>query len=508
MSVDEIDWGSEDARNLRLHTPYEVDIFLGSYILPGKFRLDDFLDGYRFFVFGAKGTGKTALLQYIRLMAEAKRNAVSTFFYFQSSFSSNDLKAFLKDKAKANDRVIDDSNLEDADEATLFWRMLLLTEVAALFKRINAIEGVAGEFLKAVEAARLISKSQNVNKKYPSLQKFAIEVSKDPKFQLEGVFEKATIGDLSAYLDIAEDRLKSTYFGNAPLYLFIDEMEVFLKGDEGDALRLAAVAALVRAVRDFNEKFRDNDVRVIAAIRDAVVDQVSTVQGEISRIIRDNGVAVDWPVSVRGGYHPLERMILARVVLQDQRFADLREHNFDKALAHAERLYFPKAGALRNCLNLTWYRPRDVSMLFDEASNLDRGNPSFLLKTLTDGVVRPLGRRLWDDAVSGLAVKYVKKELDGIDQLLRGGLPLYDKASLLGRIDSLGHDYNNVALLGEARLWVSIVEDLYRAGAMYTLAKDSGKKNFAFRGDPIPSLTDDFKIGVHQVLLKHLSIRS
>lgn len=284
-------------------------------------------------------------------------------------------------------------------------------------------------------------------------------------------------------------------------------MEVFLKGDESDALRLAAIAALVRAVRDFNEKFRDNDVRVIAAIRDAVVDQVSTVQGEISRLIRDNGVAVDWPVAVRDGYHPLERMVLGRAVMQDNRFSSLRNHDFERALIHAEQQYFPKPGSLRNSLNLTWYRPRDVALLFDEASTLDRGNMSFSLKTLTDGVVRPLGRRLWDDAISGLAVKYTKRELDGVDRLLRGGLHLYEKTSLLDRLDSLGHDYNDIALLSEAHRWVNVIEDLYAVGAVYTLAKDSGRKNFAFRGDPMPSLTDDFKIGIHQVLVKHLSIR-
>jgi hypothetical protein len=92
--------------------------------------------------------------------------------------------------------------------------------------------------LKAVEAARLISRSQNIDKKHPSLQKFAIDISKDPKFQLEGVFEKATVGDLSTYLDIAEDRLKNTYLEQTPLYLFIDEMEIFLKGDESDSFVL------------------------------------------------------------------------------------------------------------------------------------------------------------------------------------------------------------------------------------------------------------------------------
>jgi hypothetical protein len=55
-------------------------------------------------------------------------------------------------------------------------------------------------------------------------------------------------------------------------------------------------------------------------------------------------------------------MVLGRVVMQDQRFASLRNQDFERALGMAEEKYFPNTRALRNSLNLTWYRPRDVAL--------------------------------------------------------------------------------------------------------------------------------------------------
>jgi len=507
VKVDEIDYGAEDARNLRLKTDSEKEIFLKSYVLPAKFKLKDFLDGYKYFVFGGKGAGKTALLQYIRICAQEELNAESAFFYFQSSFSKEELKAFLVQSAKENGSIVDDTGLNDADEATLFWKLFLLLQVGALLKKIGATEGAAGEFLKLSEAAKLISQAKNVAKKYPSLQKFSVTISKDPKFEVEGTFENATVSDLAAYLKSTEDKLEEVYLQNRPVFIFIDEMEVYLKGDETDALRLAAIASLVRAVRDFNERFSDSHIRIIAAIRDAVVHEVSVVQGEIYRVIRDNGVELDWPASVPSGFHPLEKMVLRRIIVQDIEYNSYKNTNVDNKLKSAMEKYFPGKNSLRNSLNLTWYRPRDVALLFDEASALDRGRDKFSSSTLNSGVVKVLGKRLWQDAVSGLAVKYNPTELRGIDRILRGGSELYTRDKLLQRMEELSHTYDEVALLSDKR-WIDVIEDLYRVGAIYSLSIDEGYKNFCFRGDPMPSLTDDFKIGIHQVLLKELSIRN
>lgn len=505
MKVDELDYGAEDARNLRLKTESEKEIFLKSYVLPSKFKLKDFLDGYKYFVFGGKGAGKTALLQYIRIRAQEEINAEAAFFYFQSSFSKDELKAFLQHSAKDSGSVVDDTGLSDVDEAAVFWKLFLLLQVASLLKKISATEGAAEEFLKLSESAKLISQAKNVAKRYPSLEKFTLNISKDPKFELEGKFENATVKDLATYLNMAEDKLDQVYLDNRPIFIFIDEMEVYLKGDDTDALRLSAIASLIRAVRNFNERFYSSRIRVIAAVRDAVVDEVSLVQGEIYRVIRDNGVELDWPASVPSGFHPLERMILRRIIVQDS-YYDTTKADPDEYLRSALSRYFEGQNTLRNSLNLTWYRPRDVALLFDEASALDRGKEKFSALTLASSVVKSLGKRLWQDAISGLAVKYKRTELDGIDRILRGGSELYTREKLFQRMDDLSHSYEDVAILSDNK-WIDIIEDLYRVGAIYSVSINEGYKNFFFRGDPMPSLTEDFKIGVHQVLIKELSIR-
>lgn len=505
MNVDDIDFGAEDARNLRLRTDLQKGIFLSSYVLPSKFKLKDFLDGYKYFVFGPKGAGKTALLQYVRIKAESEIGAISEFFYFQSSFSKDELKAFIEHKAKDTGQVVDDTKLNDPDESVVFWRLFLLSQAAMLIKKANVSEGPAVEFFKLIESAKLISQAKNVEKRYPSLQKFSLTLSKDPKVQLDGTFEEATVNDLSTYLQMSEDKLKEVYLEESPLFIFVDEMEVYLKGDETDALRLSAIASLVRSVRDFNERFYDNHIRAIAAIRDVVVDAVSSVQGEIYRIIRDNGVQLDWPGSVISGLHPLERMILGRIAVQDPEIEVLNAQNTDDVLYTAMSTYFPGPNSLRNALNLTWYRPRDVALLFEEASAIDRGKSQFSAKTLSNGVIKALGRRLWQDAISGLAVKYNKAELDGIDRILRGGSEIYTRAELISRMDELSHMYDDVAILSDNK-WIEVIEDLYKVGALYSISAKKGYKNFCFRGDALPSLTHDFRIGVHQVLLKELAV--
>lgn len=505
MNVDDFDYGSEDARYLRLKTNEEKQVFLKSYVIPARFKLNDFLDGYKYFVFGGKGSGKTALLQYVRLHAEMQRNAACSFFYFQSSFSKEELKTFLAKSFGDNGGVIDDTNLYDADEATVFWRLFLFTEVAKVLRKVGATEGVSEEFLKLVESAKLISQSKNVANKYPNLQKFSVLLSRSPQVHLEGTFENATTADLTTYLDLAEVKLGYVYLDSTPIFIFIDEMETYLRGDESDSLRFSAIASLVRAVRDFNEKFSESKIRVIAAIRDAVVDQVSLVQGEIHRVIRDNGVSLDWPGTIRNGFHPLEQMVLRRIILQDPAFSDRIDSISDSVLKEVIIKYFPKAYSLRNCLNLTWYRPRDVSLLFEEAAAKDKGKNKFSEATLADGILRNLGRRMWQDAVSGLAVKYKRDELGGMERILRGGARLYTKAALIARMDSLSHTYDDVAILSDAR-WIDVIEDLYKVGVVFSVSPINGHKNFSFRGDPMPSLTDDFEIGVHTVLLKELSI--
>lgn len=505
MQVDYFDFGAEDARNLNLRTDEERRIFLESYVHPRGFRIEDFFEGRRYFIYGPKGSGKTTLLRYIQLHAETEIHADTSYYFFQSSFSEKDLLNFNKHhNSQAKEYLIDDTPLSREKDSHLFWRLVILTEISKLLKKRKVTEGAAESFHRAIEAAKLIAKNENVGKAHPAIKEFFLRLSRDPSIEISGSFKDSTPDDLSAYLDISENSLDDVYLENNPIFLIMDELEFFRTGDQRDTIRLHAIASLVKAVRDFNERFPTSDIRVITAVRSEVVDEVSTVQGEVYRIVRDRGLAMGWHETVRVGYHPLKKIVLQRLIVQDPQLGGYSEKISDTYLKSAENKYFPNLRALDNALNLTWYRPRDISLLFEEAARIDSGQEYFQNKTLTDGVIKPLGIRLWQDAISGLAVKYTKAELDGLETLLRGWTNEFSRSALLHRLDALSHDYDGVALLSDRR-WLEVLEDLYKVGAVYSIDAE-GKRNFHFRGDEMPALTEEFRFGVHRSLVKALSL--
>ncbi|WP_339948859.1 hypothetical protein [uncultured Albimonas sp.] len=505
MEVDEFDFGSEDARNLNLRSESERRAFVDSFVPPRRFKLDDFYEGGKYFVYGPKGAGKTALLQYIRIKAEEELSAAAEFYFFQSSFSESELNAFKAKKRNENEEIIDDRSLVNADEAAIFWRLFFLVEAARILRRSNVIDGPASDFHKMVEISKLISQSKNVGKRYPVLKEFHIKLSKNPEIQIDGDFAEATPADLSVYLELAEEKLDSVYLEQRPIFLFVDEMEIYSHGDQRDDLRIVAIGSLVRAVRNFNERFFDSDIRIIAAIRDEVAERVSVVQGEIYRIIRDKGIKLEWNATIKSGFHPLEKMVLGRIVCQDGEFSGYRFPIDDSELEAAHKKYFPGKHSLSKCLDLTWYRPRDLALLFEEASIIDAGRSKFRQKTLREDVLKSLGERLWQDALSGLAVQYTRTELDGIDRIFRGGKPTYTRPDFIARISDLSDMYDDVAILSEIK-WTKILEDLYRVGVLFTTEESTGYKNFYFRGDPPPAFSKAFTVSVHQSLRKELSI--
>lgn len=154
---------------------------------------------------------------------------------------------------------------------------------------------------------------------------------------------------------------------------------------------------------------------------------------------------------------------------------------------------------------MTWFRPRDMALLFEEDSKIDIEKHTFQENTLKNKVLRPLGKRMWQDALSGLAIKYRREEMDGIDRILRGGHILYSRNEFLARLNDLSEQYDDVAILSDNK-WMQVIEDLYNVGVLYIMSAEKNKKNFSFRGDPMPSLTTQFYIGVHSTLEKELSL--
>ncbi|WP_420853572.1 P-loop ATPase, Sll1717 family [Roseicyclus persicicus] len=504
MKIRDFDFGAEDARNLSLLSEEEKQLFLESFVIPEAFDIERFFDGRKYFVYGGKGSGKTALLQYIRILCERDLEAFTHFYYFQSTFSDKQLARFRKTLAgRPNEEIVNDSVFSADEDARVFWRLFLLTQISRLLRRRNMTGRHAETFFKSIEAARLISQSEQNRKRYPSLETFQLELSKNPSLTLQGSFAEAGPSDLETYIEIAEDALEEVYLANSPIFVFIDEMEIYKRGDDGDRIQVAAISSLIRAIRDFSERFEAGDIRIVAAIRREIVDEVAEVKYEVHRIVRDRGVELDWPKSVKSGTHPLERTILNRMAVQDPTI-DTSAGITTNEINIVKARYFQQ-GYPTNLIDKTWYRPRDMALLFELAQNFDGSMNFFRRKTLTENVLPDLGTRLWQDAKSGLGVKFDPIALSGIDKLLRGGRRNYTRPQWLQRIALLRDQDDYVATLEDSG-WDNVLQSLYRVGVIFYSATETGYKNFYFRGDPMPTFTSDFNIGVHRTLWNELAL--
>ena len=157
MKILEFDFGAEDARYLNLKTPIKKMIFTDSFLFTPGFDLSDFYEGRRYFVHGLKGSGKSALLQYIRVKAEGELRASCQFYHFQSTFSSTEIQVFKANLSKSRnieDIVIDDTELTSAEDLGLFWRMFILIEVGKLLRRGKIDTPAVHAYLKVLKSQR------------------------------------------------------------------------------------------------------------------------------------------------------------------------------------------------------------------------------------------------------------------------------------------------------------------------------------------------------------------
>ena len=104
ISFSDIDWGEDEAKNDESLDRYFVEFPGYEKILTGKKR----------YIIGRKGTGKSAILQKLRLQA----NSDATSFYSDISlrdFPLNDFKA------------LGDRSLQDKSKYVSAWKFLILT---------------------------------------------------------------------------------------------------------------------------------------------------------------------------------------------------------------------------------------------------------------------------------------------------------------------------------------------------------------------------------------------
>ena len=117
LRFSDIDWGEDEAKN-----DYSLERCFVEF--PG---FNNVLKGRKRFIVGRKGTGKTAILQKIRLQS----NTDPTIFSVDVSLRDFPLNDF---------RSLGDRSLQDKSKYVAAWKFILLTELAGMILKDESIE--------------------------------------------------------------------------------------------------------------------------------------------------------------------------------------------------------------------------------------------------------------------------------------------------------------------------------------------------------------------------------
>lgn len=255
ISFSEIVWGEDEAKNDSMLEDYFVEFPGYSKILAGQKR----------YIIGRKGTGKSAILQKIRLDAKSD----PTLFCCDISlrdFPLNDFKA------------LGDRSLQDKSKYVCAWKFLLLTEIANLIIQDNSMpetpdldalrDFLLKNFPDGISITDTITKlRQNENKIAMVLSLLSGEIS-----ELDGSQITAQIHYNKAVK--ALENIFTHLYSESTFVILIDEL------DEGYRARNSNLSlvllALLRATDEIYSFFKQNEMKCIpvVALRSDIYDNL------------------------------------------------------------------------------------------------------------------------------------------------------------------------------------------------------------------------------------------
>ncbi|RBW60890.1 P-loop ATPase, Sll1717 family [Ruegeria sp. A3M17] len=279
MNISDIDFGTKDARHAYTEGHEDEKTFQRVFIQPFGTEDSDFFSGKKCFVYGIKGSGKSAYIRHLEIIL--RNRAYTQFVYFSDTVRSDNSQNGLA--------VDDPQHLNNPDD---YWRTFFSIIIAnVLFERERQNSKKFLTFIKEQVAPNKKSFVKTLLAKSPALERFSLNISKSPNIEIEGTFEESMSTEQfyqSSVTLLSETKLQK------PIYIFVDEFEFVYENAEKHVKDVQISESLIRIVRDLNEEFRraGADIFLICAIREELAKQV--IGGDAAKIVEDKGTPIEW----------------------------------------------------------------------------------------------------------------------------------------------------------------------------------------------------------------------
>lgn len=334
----DIYWGEDDAKNDEALEKYFVEF-------PGY---EEILKGGKRYIIGRKGTGKSAILQKLRLQAQAE----ATSFAMDIS---------LRDFPLTDFKSIGDRSLQDKSKYVAAWKFLLLTELADLVMQDNSVEDtdefwqmkrfLSDNFPEGISMAETISRlKQNENK---------ITLA-SPVLSGECGAAAATQTTAQVHYNKAVKALEKLFGGirtESTFIILIDELD---EGYQGKNTNLnLVILALLRAVEELANFSKRNGIRClpVLALRSDIFDALE--DNDLNKL-DDYVLRLNWTTDADDPWSMkqiAEKRIAATV---REKYPDIQVENYWGLVADEKAT---EKGLWQYMCVLTFSRPRDIIKL-------------------------------------------------------------------------------------------------------------------------------------------------
>lgn len=508
--IGDVKFGKLDAYSEYME--YGKDMYKSLFLASPNFHVEKFLTGKTYYIHGEKGTGKTALLKYIQIIAEENSSYIE-YIRFKKDIDDDDRNQIKRAGLEVHpfEQVIESEiPLDYAINCILAWEVYIIKSIVTrLQKEKDVVFARDDEWKKLATLIKGAYPEERINirKILPKLTKGNIKLNIASKasvgVEFEWADEKEKLVNFNAFAKMIVSIYENLTPCNNSCYILFDELELVNINKKKYTRDVSLIRDLIQAVYYINEigKTHKYNVFTIACIRNEVYRSAAAVGRELNKYIQDYGVEISW--TQNGGSindHPLIRMIENRLIQsQSEEIKAQYSSVWDEYICES----VGKRDTKNYIIDQTWNKPRDITRLFmliqKRAENTVKIDAS-----LFESVRAKYSSEAWEEFSNELSAKYSTSEIQAIKLVLTGMTIPFTLSTFQDRIQKYKDLGEDVFKLAQNRKPADILSDLYRVGIIGTISIDNKWTRFVFKGNEDFDLLSQYT--VHYPLRRFFSV--
>lgn len=506
IPLNEIQLGKIDAYNE--YQEYGVELFKNSFFKYDKYKIDDFINGRKYFICGNKGTGKTALLKYLECVLTDDPEKLIIPIRFKSELDNEDKKILHSVSTNAREETVEDLNTYYQNNVVV-WQVFLINQIfRALDSGEYSIFKPSWEFdtLQKLLMGIYVEKSRLMPKVTKSYVKVNASLLKGLDAELGIDFEFNETTSKVNYIQASKAIIRlfeNLEFDYSKVYVLVDELELSVKSNKEYKRDVELVRDLILAIERLNDicKKKNFEIKFIASLRGEVINSVLSSGYEINKAIEDYGISINW--YQKGGDHiedsPLLKVIESKIIASEK-LNGITDHG-----DVWERYFSDKINGIevkRYLLSYSWYRPRDIIRMMREVQ-LHVGDSTIFSQEMFDRALQGYSEKSWNEFAEELRLTYSQDDLKAIKKILTNIEVPFSFNYLSDRIKQLTGIYDYVNSFSQDHKLINVLEKLFEWG----IIGNSGQRMvFKFMRDGDLSPTENMMI--HKPLRNFFAVKS